>query len=89
MLEGFLGISDATDNSIDKMKNFADLYELQQMIEPPYKFIDDESNLNKRQLIKHGDLKKISKKSGEPLARHLILVNIYLKMDSFYLLILI
>jgi hypothetical protein len=54
------------------MKNFQECYDLQQMIEPHYELINEKMS---RQLIKHGDLKKISKKSGELLSRHLILLN--------------
>ena len=54
------------------MRNFQECFDLQQMIEPPYQLINDNSS---KQLIKHGDLKKISKKTGESLARHLILIN--------------
>jgi hypothetical protein len=74
ILEEFVGISDATQDSMDKRENFNECFKLQQMIEPSYELISDK-NSNNRQLIKNGALKKISKKSGELLSRHLILVK--------------
>lgn len=78
ILNDFLEICAKTNDSIDKMAKFQDLYRLQLMFDPPIELINDSSIANNRELIKQGCIKKISKKSGEPLLRYMILVNNYI-----------
>jgi hypothetical protein len=74
VLTTFLGIFDATDDSLDKINQFQECWRLQNMIEPYIELISENATLQ-RQLIKEGSLNKISRKNGAPIQRHLILVS--------------
>lgn len=63
-------IFESSNDTLNKMSNFQQCYELQYMFEPPLLNIIDQN----RQLIKQGDLLKVAKRSGEFLPRHLALV---------------
>ena len=59
----------SSNDALNKMNNFQQCYELQYMFEPPLLSIINQT----RQLIKHGQLFKVAKRSGELLFRHLAL----------------
>lgn len=64
-------IFESSNDSLNKMSNFQQCYELQYMFEPPLLNLVDQN----RQLIKQGALFKVAKRSGELLLRHLALVR--------------
>lgn len=66
----FNEIFESSNESLNKMNNFQQCYELLYMFDPPVLTIVDQS----RQLIKQGTLYKVAKRNGELLSRHLALV---------------